>query len=178
MLNKTCTRTAKSTPYPPCTVTVFWLKYQDSARLLRRVTQPPHIAGPLVVIIYTVKHWLIMTSPLPACPNLFAGVPWQIPWSTIGSVYLDKFVLHSRRKQACPGKLYSCMATVLVLLPGSKYRCHLYGLPEPALAYGNSRFCFFKFTKPVHEHHLTSFCQPCCKPAAVYRDRFRDFRNY
>jgi len=39
--------TAKSAPYPPCTVTAFWLKYQDSARMLRRVTQPPHIAGPL-----------------------------------------------------------------------------------------------------------------------------------
>ena len=40
--------TAKSAPYPPCTVTAFWLKNQDSARCLRRVTQPPHIAGPLV----------------------------------------------------------------------------------------------------------------------------------
>jgi hypothetical protein len=47
MLNKTCTRTAKSAPYPPCTVTAFWLKYQDRDRMLRRVTQPPHIAGPL-----------------------------------------------------------------------------------------------------------------------------------
>jgi len=28
-------------------VTAFWLKYQDPARMLRRVTQPPHIAGPL-----------------------------------------------------------------------------------------------------------------------------------
>ena len=33
---------------PPCTVTAFRLKYQDPARMLRRVTQPPHIAGPLV----------------------------------------------------------------------------------------------------------------------------------
>jgi len=49
MLNKICTRTAKSAPYPPCTVTAFWLKYQDRDRMLRRVTQPPHIAGPLVV---------------------------------------------------------------------------------------------------------------------------------
>jgi len=47
MLNKICTRTAKSAPYPPCTVTAFWLKKRDSARCLRRVTQPPHIAGPL-----------------------------------------------------------------------------------------------------------------------------------
>jgi hypothetical protein len=48
-------------PYPPClpaavrqacTVTAFWLKYQvpidiGTARFFRRVTQPPHIAGPL-----------------------------------------------------------------------------------------------------------------------------------
>ena len=30
--------------------TVFWLKYRDSARCLRRVTQPHFIAGPLCVI--------------------------------------------------------------------------------------------------------------------------------
>jgi hypothetical protein len=48
MIYKTCTRTAKTAPYPPCTVTAFWLKYQDRDRMLRRVTQPPHIAGPLV----------------------------------------------------------------------------------------------------------------------------------
>jgi len=40
---------AKTTPYPPCTVTAFWLKKRDAARMLRRVTQPPHIAGPLAV---------------------------------------------------------------------------------------------------------------------------------
>jgi hypothetical protein len=38
-------------PYPPCTVTALWLKNRDSARCLRRVTQPPHIAGPLGFII-------------------------------------------------------------------------------------------------------------------------------
>jgi hypothetical protein len=43
-------------PYPPCTVTAFWLKYQDSARLLRRVTQPPHIAGPLAIILHTMNR--------------------------------------------------------------------------------------------------------------------------
>jgi hypothetical protein len=42
--------TAKSAPYPPCTVTALWLKYQDRDRMLRRVTQPPHIAGPLGLI--------------------------------------------------------------------------------------------------------------------------------
>jgi hypothetical protein len=53
-LNKICTMTAKTTPYPPCTVTLrsaqgFWLKQQDITLCLRRVTQPPHIAGPLAV---------------------------------------------------------------------------------------------------------------------------------
>jgi hypothetical protein len=28
-LNKICTMTAKSAPYPSCTVTAFWLKYQS-----------------------------------------------------------------------------------------------------------------------------------------------------
>jgi len=56
--NKICTRTAKSTPYPPCTGTIFWLKYQDPARMPRRVTQPPFIAGPLAQISKseTVSH--------------------------------------------------------------------------------------------------------------------------
>jgi hypothetical protein len=50
MLNKTCTRTAKSAPYPPCTVTISRLKYQDSARCCRRVTLTPSTAGPLCAI--------------------------------------------------------------------------------------------------------------------------------
>jgi hypothetical protein len=48
MLNKTCIWTSKSAPYPPCTLTILWLKYQDSARCSRRVTQPPFIAEKLV----------------------------------------------------------------------------------------------------------------------------------
>jgi len=47
-------------PYFPCTPaahyaragrggTVSWLKFMDTARMLRQVTQPPHIAGPLPV---------------------------------------------------------------------------------------------------------------------------------
>jgi hypothetical protein len=68
VFNITCTMTAKSAPpsryarrgtaYPPCTpaahcvragrgVIALWLKYQYLDRMLRRVTQPPHIAGPL-----------------------------------------------------------------------------------------------------------------------------------
>jgi len=52
MLDKICTLMAKSAPYPPCTVTALWLKFlPDSTRMLRRVTQPPHIAGPLGGIV-------------------------------------------------------------------------------------------------------------------------------
>src|SRR4030042_866637 len=58
MLSKICTRTAKRAPYPPCTVTAFWLKYQDRARMLRRVTQPPHIAGPLAGIKSNISRQL------------------------------------------------------------------------------------------------------------------------
>jgi hypothetical protein len=28
------------------------------------------------------------------------------------------------------------------------------GLPPRSLEFDNSRFCFLKITKPVHEHHL------------------------
>jgi hypothetical protein len=42
--------TAKSAPSPPRTVTVFWLKNTGRGRCFRRVTQPPHIAGPLAKI--------------------------------------------------------------------------------------------------------------------------------
>jgi predicted alpha/beta superfamily hydrolase len=56
--------TAKSAPYPPCTVTAFWLKYQDPVRMLRRVTQPPHIAGPLCL---TYKLTATMKTLLISC---------------------------------------------------------------------------------------------------------------
>ena len=46
-----CTMTAKTSPYPPCTVTVSWLKYLDTARMLRRVTFSHFIAGPLALIL-------------------------------------------------------------------------------------------------------------------------------
>jgi hypothetical protein len=54
MLNKICTWTAKSAPSPP-----FSAERNLSPKTgtvdrpeLRRVTQPPHIAGPLVVSLY------------------------------------------------------------------------------------------------------------------------------
>jgi hypothetical protein len=50
MLNKTCTWMAKTTPYSPRTVTAFWLKYQDIARMLRRVTLTNFTGGPLAGI--------------------------------------------------------------------------------------------------------------------------------
>jgi len=36
-------------------------------------------------------------------------------------------------------------------------------------------FVFLKFTKPDHEHHLTSFSKSLSKPAAVHRVSFPDF---
>ena len=49
-------------PYPPCTVTISRLKYQDSARCLRRVTQPPFIAGPLCTNIALADHSAITSA--------------------------------------------------------------------------------------------------------------------
>jgi hypothetical protein len=47
---------AKIAPYPPCTVTTYWLKYQDPARMLRRVTFTPSTAGPLCL------SWLVTST--------------------------------------------------------------------------------------------------------------------
>jgi len=55
VFDKTCTRMAKTTPYSPCTVTAFWLKYQDSARCLRRVT-PTKLYRRAVSKKFTVKE--------------------------------------------------------------------------------------------------------------------------
>jgi hypothetical protein len=40
---------AKTAPYPPCTGRNFRLKFLDTARILRQVTQPTLIAVPLAV---------------------------------------------------------------------------------------------------------------------------------
>ena len=87
MLNKICTRTAKSAPYPPCTVTVYWLKYRDPARCCRRVTQPPFIAGPLVVMLGAAQS-LILTLYNIIC------VTRQIQ-NTRQSVNLDKIKINN-----------------------------------------------------------------------------------
>jgi len=52
---KLCTWMAKTTPYSPCTVTAFWLKYQDTARMLRRVTLTNFTGGPLAVSLFTKR---------------------------------------------------------------------------------------------------------------------------
>jgi hypothetical protein len=44
------------------------------------------------------------------------------------------------------------------------------GLPQRLLAYDNSRFCFLKFTKPAHEHHLQVALAAQTSFPAVYRD--------
>ena len=53
--------TAKSAPYPPCTVTVSRLKYQDSVRCLRRVTRPrgrlsPSLKQPTGLFLYARSY--------------------------------------------------------------------------------------------------------------------------
>ena len=93
MLNKTCTRTAKTAPYPPCTVTTWWLKKRGSARCLRRVTQPPHIAGPLVQMLLRFLNW-------PRAVNYYVLTWYNTNWSSIWkqpsrSRYRDSFFLTS-----------------------------------------------------------------------------------
>jgi len=74
-------------------------------------------------------------------------------------------------------KLTYCKGIALFIISGFKYPGLLHGLPLLTLAYGNSRFCFLKITKPVHEHHLQAFPITFCKPAAVYRDELPDFKK-
>jgi len=63
---------------PPCTpaahyaragrgVTVYWLKYLDPTRCCRRVTQPPHTAGPLAFIcshLQTFRDYNVRLCPI------------------------------------------------------------------------------------------------------------------
>ena len=68
------------------------------------------------------------------------------------------------RKPAHARKLHYSNMTNIVHLPGLKLRRHLNGLLRRAFAYGNPRFCIFKFTKPDDEHHLQTFLtrsKPC-----------------
>ena len=58
---KLCTWMAKTTPYPPCTVTALWLKYQDPARCCRRVTRPrgrlsPSLKQPTGLFLYARSY--------------------------------------------------------------------------------------------------------------------------
>jgi hypothetical protein len=52
------TRAIRSLPAgrQACTVTTSWQKYQDFARCLRRVTQPPHIAEPFAATPHIILH--------------------------------------------------------------------------------------------------------------------------
>jgi hypothetical protein len=72
MLTKFCTWTAKSalpshyarrdTAYPPCTVTTSRLKYQDSARMLRRVTLLVPHSGNLPILPGRYKQAMELTE--------------------------------------------------------------------------------------------------------------------
>ena len=48
-------------------MTAYRLKYQDSARCLRRVTQPPHIAGPLATIAFDLETYLRRINSVEFC---------------------------------------------------------------------------------------------------------------
>jgi hypothetical protein len=61
-----CTRMAKTTPYPPCTGTALWPTGAALWRCLRRVTQPPHIAGPLGF----KTHAILILAPRQICYRL------------------------------------------------------------------------------------------------------------
>ena len=54
-LNILCIMESKTAPYPPCTVTVYRLKYQDPDRCCRRVTLTNYTAGPLVCMLGAKK---------------------------------------------------------------------------------------------------------------------------
>ena len=144
----------KHVPYPPCTVTTFWLKYQDPARCCRRVTQPPHIAGPLGVTIWSPPIALTYYH-LAACPNLFAGNAWQ--FSHLYKINNIKNTTLDSRKRARPSASYFCAAREFsTFYLDEKVVSPFAGLPRHTLAYDNSRFCIRKFTKPDDEHHLQS----------------------
>jgi len=95
MLNKIYTMTAKSAPYPPCTVIrqLAELKYQDPARCCRRVTQPPFIAGPLAAILPTILTLKFLTkrykSVTKKADNFVTIVTIFVPLVKIGSNLQD-----------------------------------------------------------------------------------------
>ena len=58
----------KHAPYPPCTVKVSRPNMTMICPVLRRVTQPPFIAGPLALINFQSSN-MIFLKFLPACPT-------------------------------------------------------------------------------------------------------------
>jgi len=53
-----------------------------------------------------------------------------------------------------PLTAYTRCTLSAIIRTSTRYKSSLTGLPRRSLAYGNSRFCIFKVTKPAHEHHL------------------------
>jgi hypothetical protein len=69
---------------------------------------------------------------------------------------------------AAPGNTTSlyCRAVSSNNLDINEIENSTYLLALTLLAYGNSQFCIFKFTKPIYEHHLKS--PPIRKPYLSY----------
>jgi len=70
-------------------------------------------------------------------------------------------------------KLHLCMGINSSVICGF-YSGRLIGLLQRTLAYGNSRFCFLKFTKPVDERDLQAMALPSqtlhCGTVTKYRN--------
>ena len=54
------------------------------------------------------------------------------------------------------------------------YRGRQNGLPQRALAYCNSRFCIFKFTKPVYERDLQALARASQTSLLCTMTRYRN----
>jgi len=169
--------TAKSAPYPPCTVTAYRLKYQDSARCLRRVT-PTKLYRRAVSGDNSFSSNNMTTSAfLPACPDWFAA-------RTVNSAPIDDC---TPRKSSLLYflRLQTVRRVASYLLSGDNFslsfnldnKTFLSRLaPVAHLAYCNSRFCLLKFTKPAHEHNLQGISNPVGKPAFLPGDNSQSLK--
>ena len=156
MLNKTCTRTAKTRAIPSLHRDSFLAKvpghnpdaasgnttspYCRAVMCHSSPTQQPVCFREFIARLeYSAslrKPWL----------DTLQDLPWQINFAHLpGLRHLSIFVRHDR-------------------------------LAPTLLAYGNSRFCIFKFTKPDYEHHLQVFHSTQALSLPIYWD-FKKLRH-
>jgi hypothetical protein len=148
MLNKTCTRTAKSAPYPPCTVTAFWLKYLDPARCSRRVTQPPHIAGPLANMRRKFGD--------PHCS--YCSAPWQDKFFSLFNISYQRSIT----PMTDPGTLTTAFTLTTSVAASKTRRRTKIGHPHSAVN---------KLTITVTDPSSVQHCTAIHKPANFFCHR-------